>query len=672
MHSKLGPAVVAAVLLAAPCAQSQPAPSGVLTYDAAFFADARPNTAYDMLDRLPGFTFDDGNTARGFAGTAGNVLIDGQRPTSKSDDLQSILLRIPASDVERIDLIRGGAPGIDMQGQTVVANIIRKTGSSTRYVLDVEDNIFQDGHTVPGANLTFTKHSGERTYEASIARYISFDDSVGWGTHTFTDLTNGSVVSQRAHTTGHGSGGGFTGATTLPAYGGTFKANLALQDIPFYSTADYFGAPGNRHISDVSVGRNAELGLHWNGPIGPLDDETLFLERVGFSKDVNASDQLGGDDAIFRASSTTDETILRETVRHPFAGGLTLAGGGEAAYNSLEGVTSFVLNGSSVPLPSATPHVDEKRGEIFGQGNWKLSDQWMFEAGARLEFSTIGERSDTVLSRNFFYPKPRAVLTWTPDAESQLRLRYELAVGQLDFSNFVASGNLGGSGVTAGNSALRPDQHTQYEVSYERHFWGKGAAVLTVLHEQIADVVDLVPVSGPNGVVFDAPGNIGNGRNDQIDLELTLPLDKLGLPNGLFKSTNIFRLSSVRDPVTGENRVISGERPQDIELSLKQDIASLKSTWDVFYYNGWDEKYFRLEQTQHRRLIPPFVGVYWEYKPTPSWSFHVELDNLGRFVYENQYFNYAGPRDVSPLVSIEERAITSQPRLYIQIRKTFG
>ena len=89
------------------------AQSGVLVYQADFFANARPNTAYDMIGRLPGFTFDNGNSARGFAGTAGNVLIDGQRPTSKTDDLQSILQRIPASDVERIELIRGGARGIE-------------------------------------------------------------------------------------------------------------------------------------------------------------------------------------------------------------------------------------------------------------------------------------------------------------------------------------------------------------------------------------------------------------------------------------------------------------------------------------------------------------------------------------------------------------------------------
>ena len=81
---------MAATLLACalvPAAYAEEASENVLVYQAAYFADARPNTAYDMIQRLPAFTFDDGNNERGFAGTAGNVLIDGQRPTSKTDDL---------------------------------------------------------------------------------------------------------------------------------------------------------------------------------------------------------------------------------------------------------------------------------------------------------------------------------------------------------------------------------------------------------------------------------------------------------------------------------------------------------------------------------------------------------------------------------------------------------
>jgi len=100
-----------------------------MSYPPSYFADVGPSTALEMVQRLPGFTFDKGAAVRGLSGSGGNVLIDGEPPVSKNDTLEEVLRRIPVSSVLRIDVIRGGAPGIDMQGRTVIANVIRK-GSS--------------------------------------------------------------------------------------------------------------------------------------------------------------------------------------------------------------------------------------------------------------------------------------------------------------------------------------------------------------------------------------------------------------------------------------------------------------------------------------------------------------------------------------------------------------
>jgi outer membrane receptor protein involved in Fe transport len=648
--------------------------SGVLSYQAAYFADQRPNTAYDMIGRLPAFTFDNVTAARGFAGTAGNVLIDGQRPTAKTDDLETILTRIPASDVERIDVIRGGAPGIDMQGQTVVANVIRKKGDSTQLVADIEDNFWPDGHSVPNGSLQYTQHSGDSTYEAALTRYGNFDDSVGKGFYNITDLNTGQVTHFNARTSGSGTGGAFNGAITTPLFDGQFKVNLTLQDQPFRSGNFYTapGAPANdEEIHDSEPAENAELGLHWVGNVGETQLELLALQRLGTAQDVNTS-FAPGNDQFFYSSNHTGESIVRATLRYAPITTLTLEGGAEGAYNYLDGISNYLVNGVPDNLPSADADVNEKRGEAFVQGTWKFDPEWMIELGSRAEYSVISETGATDMSRSFFYPKPRAVLTWTPDTDTQVRFRYEKVVGQLDFNDFVATSSLAQSGVTAGNPNLKPDQHTQYEISYERHFWDKGAIVATLMHEQIQDVIDYVPVTGSGSTgVFDAPGNIGSGQNNQLDVELTLPLDKLGLTNGLLKSTNIFRFAQVHDPVTGDERTISAERPQDIELTLTQDIPSLKSTWGFFFFNCWDEYYYRIEQERHRRVIPPYLSVYWEYKPTPTWSFHVEADNMARFTYDDTYYDYPAPRNVSTPDEIDQLWIKSQPRLYVQIRKTF-
>jgi outer membrane receptor protein involved in Fe transport len=656
-------------LLAAGAAQAEP--SSVLVYDGKFFADSRPNTAMDMIRRLPGFSFDDGESARGFAGTAGNVLIDGERPTSKTDDLQSILSRIPASSVERVELIRGGAPGIDMQDHAVMANVIRKTEAATTIVLDVNDNIWPDGHTVPSLSVDFSRHSGDWIYELSLQRFSGYDDSVGLGHRVFSDSLGNVLQVDREDRQATGFGEGLNGAITFPLWGGTFKTNLTLQDSPFHSDL-IFTHPGYRSdLIDHTGNQNGEWGIHWNGNIGTFETEFLGLERLGRATvfDVFADPAT---DQRFLAVNLTSESIVRGTVRYHQSPVLTFEGGGEIAYNWLNGKSSFSLDGTPVTVPDANATVDEKRGEIFGQGTWKFDSELTLEIGARFEFSTISETGDTHKERSFFYPKPRALLTWAPDANTQIRARFERVVGQIDFGNFIATSDLGGSGVSAGNSDLRPDQRDQYELAYEWHFWNKGAVTATLLHEEITDVVDLIPVSDGMGNLFDAPGNIGYGINNQIDVEMTLPLDLLGIHDGLLKTTGIWRSSRVHDPVTGQIRVISAQRPNDIEFAFTQDINSLKSTWGINWFNGWRERYYRLQELRDREIPPGLLNIFWEYKPQPDWSLHVEFDNIDPFIYDDKHFNYDPSRATTRFATLEDRTVRSQPRFFFEIRKTFN
>src|SRR5437763_15761853 len=89
--------------------------SRTTVYDAAFFAKYAPRTAYDIVQRVPGFTLDLGATqtqqgsvdVRGFAGTAGNVVINGQRPSTKAETLDVTLQRIPAQRVLRVEVGAG-------------------------------------------------------------------------------------------------------------------------------------------------------------------------------------------------------------------------------------------------------------------------------------------------------------------------------------------------------------------------------------------------------------------------------------------------------------------------------------------------------------------------------------------------------------------------------------
>src|SRR5690606_3008716 len=94
-------------------------------YDAAFFRPFSPSNALQMVERVPAFMLDEGDvTARGFRQAAGNVVIDGRRPSLKSETLATLLARIPASRVLRVEVASGEQFGADYAGKTQVANIV--------------------------------------------------------------------------------------------------------------------------------------------------------------------------------------------------------------------------------------------------------------------------------------------------------------------------------------------------------------------------------------------------------------------------------------------------------------------------------------------------------------------------------------------------------------------
>lgn len=83
-----------------------------------------------MVNQIPGFQLDDGDSTRGFSSSGGNILLNDRRPSTKQDLLSDTLSRIPSSQVERIEIVRSQVRDIDLQGQSVVANVILREADS--------------------------------------------------------------------------------------------------------------------------------------------------------------------------------------------------------------------------------------------------------------------------------------------------------------------------------------------------------------------------------------------------------------------------------------------------------------------------------------------------------------------------------------------------------------
>src|SRR5690606_21547313 len=66
---------------------------------------------------------------RGFGSSGDQILINGRRIAGKSNEIMSVLGRIQASLVERVELIRGISPDLEVRSEGLIVNVVLKAGA---------------------------------------------------------------------------------------------------------------------------------------------------------------------------------------------------------------------------------------------------------------------------------------------------------------------------------------------------------------------------------------------------------------------------------------------------------------------------------------------------------------------------------------------------------------
>jgi hypothetical protein len=642
---------------------------GVLVFTPDFFADQRPNSALDMVNRIPGFAVVDGDGSRGFEGSVGNILINGSRPASKNDTGSAVLGRTLASQVERIELVRGGAPGIDMQGFAVVVNVITKAESSRQSILTTNSYIFAGGQDVHGGSYQFTAKEGDRTWGVTLSDGISTSDANGVGPVIRRDA-NGAVIRQEDFFNDqYGGGQSIRGNFATPLYGG--KIDLTAR----YGVNDYYSinlqtAPTVRRENLFEEdGSSGEFGAVYTRPLrARLNLESRFIHQFSDFDNVSTSrTRVGGVDSPeqrFIADGNSSETIARTLLRFERSPALTFEGGGEVAYNMLEVQQAFTVGGVPVPLPSASIKVEETRGEVFGKATWRVRPTLTVEGGLRVEASTITQSGDAEQEKSFFFPKPRLLATWTPMPNNQFRFRFERELGQLDFGDFAASSDLDEENVLGGNADLEPEQRWITEATYERRFWTDGIISIGLRHDEIVDAIDVIPLDGG----LSAVGNIGDGTLDQLVVNVLVPMDKFGFTGGRLGFRNTWNHTEVTDPTTGETRAISGLRPSQPVFTIAQDITSWKLQWGGAYIATLHQFSYDPDQTSGFRGADYFE-LWAEYKPTATLSLRAQINIWDDFEVQRTVF--ADRTAARPVAFYENRYIDPRTFVQLRLRKTF-
>ncbi|CAN5181813.1 TonB-dependent receptor [soil metagenome] len=655
----------------APAAESVETQRGVISYPLSFFAEQRPSTALDMINRLPGFRMDGGSDARGFAGTAGNVLINGERPTTKSENLQGILTRISASAVERIELIRGGAPGIDMQGRTILANVVIKSTVQVEKVANIQTYLYPDGLFGPLLEFQASRRDGINELEGSLLATVDRTDQTFDGGARVTSFPDGRPTIKEA-LKGYDQIQNYVarGAVQRAALGGKIRVNGKIEYFSFdrdVSYTQYEPGPGRQDSGETDENWTGEFGARYDRKLSPRTDlQLVFLQNLG-DETYGSTFAAPGRDEVYVDHSKTGESILRGEVKQRRSDTLSLEGSLEGAYNFLDENVRYTAGGAPVDIGPPNVKVEELRGEAAGKAVWRATPKLTVEAGARMEVSRITQSGGTDLDRGFFYPKPRVLVTWSPNSVDQIRVRLEREVGQLNFGDFVASADLAAGSQDGADANLEPARSWVGEMAWERRFWGAGSISATLTHAEISDVVDYRPL--PTG--GDAPSNIGDGRSDQFVIALTLPTTKLHIPGGQLKARLSWYDSEVTDPVTLEKRRGTGATPFICNVSFTRDMPGGKWSWGASTNCPQENSRFRFNEVRTTRFEQYLEGFV-EWKPRADLTVRTTLSNWSARNVSRERVIYRGSRADNVVDKVEYRTLPFDPYLFIQVRKRLG
>lgn len=650
------------------------APAGVVSYPVEFFAKAAPATAFDMVQRLPGFSMERGNQTRGLSSASGNVLVDGKPPISKNDSLDEVLKRIPVSAVARIEIIRGGASGVDMRGRAVLANVVRRPDAGFRGSITASDTVLFDARHMAGVRLEGQWRANQRLLELSAIAGQAGDDWLGPGERARTGPDGATQILSSISSKGVYTREQLNAAFEDDLAGGRLKLTGVLVNNPFESRlTDHALVPDGIEIElNDNDRRQADLGIDFTHQLGG----GLEWEVVGYQQwarsDTRASFQSALLDRRFSLRRRTSESVANAQLRAERWKSLSLEAGLEAARNDLRSETDLLVNGQALAVPAADVQVREERLDGFVTATWTPTPELSADGTFRQEISTITSRGDVELSKSLTFFKPRIAATWSPNAQNQFRLRLEREVSQLSFDDFVASSTVANTGaVLAGNPDLMPQQAEVIEVVAERRFADRGAIILTARALELEDVLDRIAVIGPTGVVADAPGNIGDGWRRELSATLSLPLGRLGLPGATLRGQATRRWSQVKDPITGADRPISGLRPLEWDFHFSQDAPGWRLTWGVDVTGPFRERYFRVGEIETRKF-DAWVTLFLERKLGSDYALRLEAQNLGERSFTRIREVYDGARDLAPPLYADVRDLSYGRAFYVRLRKTFS
>ena len=637
----------------------QPAPAAAngdaQVFEPAYFAQFAPRNALDMVDRIPGFSISGGNDQgqRGLGQATQNVIVNGERLSSKSESVRDQLRRIPSTDVVRIEILDGNATSIPgLTGQ--VANVVyTSNGASGQFEWTTGFRPHNTEAQLFGGEISVIGSSGALDYTVSLSNENNRFGADG--PVSITDRDGALIESQYSKLSGKFDNPKISTAFSYD-FGGDVTANLNLSyGSDFFSrkepetAIDSAGVTRTREALVEEDGPEYELGGDIQFPFGPGSLKLILLER--FERDNYSSsviDRLSDDSPPrgfrFEQTNGAGERIGRLEYDWKLWGADWQLSG-EAAFNRLDRrsrLFELAPGGEFVQLafPQGNGGVTEDRYDASLSISRSLSSTLSVQVIGAMEFSTIEQTGFAANSRSFKRPKGSFAATWKPRDDFDISVTLAKRVSQLSFGDFLASVSLNNDNQNGGNNELVPYQSYNVEIEANKTFGAWGSLKLEARKAWFQDFIDWFPLPGGG----EARGNIGDADRLHLQANATINLDPLGFRGARVDLEVVKRDMNVIDPFTGLTRPFSYDQEGSFEIDFRHDVPGTDWAWGANLDHFDQAPYARRFEIGREWEGKVFGSLFIEHKDVLGLTVRVRANNLlgARDYFRRTVFD--GPR----------------------------
>jgi len=634
-------------------------------FTAADFARFAPRNALDLIEQIPGFDVDDGGSGgRGFGQASENLLINGERVSSKSTSTADLLSRISVENVVRIEVVDGAM--LDIPGLSGrVANIIVVQGAvSGQFRWRPEWNTLSAPAQWFEGEISLTGSMGGVDYTLALENRDFARGRIGPSIITGADGVVDARINEASNLFNRPDISGFFSfdiapevAVNLNLTGGIEIFNA--EELEFRK-ADSPLPPLSQRFDTDSDEWFYEIGGDITFPVGPGELKLIALESYDHRDRTSVSFL---DTAGLPTSGTQFIRVADEGERigrGEYSWGMWGADfqlSAEAAFNRLDQVgrlfdyDSASESFSEVDFPGGAGGVREDRYEASLSVGFALTDNLSIQLVGGGEYAQIAQTGAAARSRTFQRPKGSVGIAWAPADGLDINFEVARRVGQLSFGDFLASVDLSDEQENAGNSDLRPQQNWDVTLEVSKNFGDFGSATLTLFDEQIEDLVLILPVAGGG----EARGNIDTSRRTGANLLGTLQFAPLGLAGAQLEVSLRWETSELIDPVTLTERRFDGNDPFEVSLDFRHDIPSTEWAYGWFFQDTERAPFFRVEQEAFEFGPSTFGALFIEHKDVFGATANVRLGNIFNGGETLLRTVFDGPRGSSPVLFTEDR-----------------